>query len=92
MGSIVRRFAVLSFLVVAAAPVRAQGRPIPPLPARQRLVATRQAFRAERHRIGNALRNGSITQEQGRQKLQEWRREHRPNAGLRGPRRPGGGE
>ncbi len=148
MGSIVRRFAVLSFLVVAAAPVEAQGRPLPPLPAhqrvagrqavrqagrqavrqrvieravvrenavareraavrhsmmrerirnmtpaqRQRLVATREAFRAERQRIGNALRNGSITQEQGRQKLQEWRREHRPNAGLRGPRRPGAGE
>jgi len=59
---------------------------------RQQLRATRQALRTERQRIGNQLRNGSITQEQARQSMQSWRREHRPNLGLRGPRRPDGGE
>ena len=61
---------------------------------RQQLVAGRQALKVERQRIGEQLRNGSITKEQGRQRMLNWRREHDPNRnlGLRGPRRPGGGE
>lgn len=75
------------------AAVRAQTRAMTPA-QRQQLQASRQALRVERQRIGEQLRNGSITQEQGRQRMLNWRREHRPNAnlGLRGPRRPGEGE
>ena len=73
------------------AAVRAQIRAMTPA-QRQQLQASRQALRVERQRIGEQLRNGSITQEQGRQRMLNWRREHRPNLGLRGPRRPGEGE
>ena len=59
---------------------------------RQQLKASRQALRVERQRIAKQLRNGSITREQGRQSMRSWRLANRPNVGLRGPRRPGGGE
>lgn len=59
---------------------------------RQQLNASRQALRVERQRIANQLRSGSITREQGRQGMRSWRLANRPNLGLRGPRRPGGGE
>ena len=58
---------------------------------RQQLRDARQGLRAERQRIGERMRNGSITRDQARQHMHEWRKEHRPNLGLRGPRRPGGG-
>ena len=59
---------------------------------RQQLKVSRQALRAERQRIGNQLRNGSITRKQARQSMRSWRLANRPNLGLRGPHRPGGGE
>lgn len=59
---------------------------------RQQLAAAREALRVERQRIGEQLRSGSITREQGRQRMLNWRREHRPNLGLRSPRRPGEGD
>lgn len=58
---------------------------------RQQLSATRDAFRTERQRVVEQVRTGSITREQARQQLQNWRREHRPNVGLRGPRPNGDG-
>lgn len=58
---------------------------------RQQLRATRDAFRTERQRVVEQVRTGSITREQARQQLQNWRREHRPNVGLRGPRPNGDG-
>lgn len=129
MRSFVRRFVVLSLMVIAIAPAQAQG--IPPArraavraarqqaaakltvrdrqiarravmreriknmtPAqRQQLKASRQALKTERQRIGAQVRSGGITQEQGRQKMLDWRRAHRPNKnpGLRGAG-PGEGE
>lgn len=58
---------------------------------RQQLRETRDAFRTERQRVAEQVRTGSITREQARQQLQNWRREHRPNVGLRGPRPNGDG-
>ena len=58
---------------------------------RQQLQAGREALRVERQNIGEQLRAGTLTREQAREKLQAWRREHQPNAALRGSRPPGGG-
>ena len=51
----------------------------------------RQALQAERESIGAQLRAGTITREQARARMEAWRREHRPNAALRGPKPPRGG-
>jgi hypothetical protein len=59
---------------------------------RQQFRGSMQAFRTERQRVGGQVRNGSITREQARQQLQAWRQKNAPNLGLRGPRKPGGGE
>lgn len=57
---------------------------------RQTLQAGRAAMQAQRQAIGAEVRGGTLTREQARERMEAWRREHRPNAPLRGPKPPGG--
>jgi DNA-binding PadR family transcriptional regulator len=53
---------------------------------RAQLREHRQALQAERQRIRDAVRAGTMTRDQAREQLRTWRAQHRPNV-----RPPGGG-
>jgi len=88
-GRVVNRQAVRDRIVAQRAVMRERIRNLTP-EQRQLLQTTREAFRAERVRVGEQLRAGTITREQARTQMQAWRREHAPNLGLRQRRGPGG--
>ena len=88
-GGVVNRQMIRDRIVAQRAVVRERIRNLTP-EQRQLLQTNRETLRAERTRVGEQLRAGTITREQARTQMQVWRREHRPNLGLRPQRGPGG--
>ena len=88
-GRVVNRQMIRDRIVAQRAVVRERIRNLTP-EQRQLLQTNRETLRAERTRVGEQLRAGTITREQARTQMQVWRREHRPNLGLRPQRGPGG--